>query len=62
MIPTWGNTTGPSYPPAPGPPWQVLTSTGAMYVCDVEVLDSTDVLYVVVASVLTSDGTAYAPV
>ena len=61
MLATWGYNTGDSGP-APGPPWQVLTSTNDLYQVSRTALSSVNTFYFLVALVLTSDGTAYNPI
>ncbi|WP_248793024.1 hypothetical protein [Escherichia coli] len=64
MLVIWGAlkaSAGPS-PPDPGPPWLVLDSTGATFICSNIVLDSSGASYTVVSTVLSSNGTSYNPI
>jgi hypothetical protein len=48
--------------PNPGPPWIVLSSTGAAFNVDEVVIDSSNTSYYVVETVLSSNGTSYNPI
>lgn len=48
--------------PLPGPPWQVLSSTGVTYICDTIVKNSTGTDFVTVDTVKDSTGTDYFPI
>ena len=56
-----GLATGESTP-NPGPPWQVLSSSGTAYTLDTIVLSSAGTAYTTVDSVLSSAGTRYFPI